>query len=210
MLLETYLKDYFVNKAAFATLSGIAVERLDQLIGAGAIPRATYTCNGTCIASAAFGATAIDEPLEGEFFRPECVRWAKIADKAPSGTGEAAVRAALVEELTAALRDHGYNDDVIEAKVLNYIPSFFNGTFGLCVADPSTGAGIIRKEILQQTLTEITIDGTVPSPEGYAKEDLLTLIDDYARAAMPFSPAEYERSSRKRLVDDLRALVTKA
>ncbi|WP_428999585.1 DUF6058 family natural product biosynthesis protein [Stenotrophomonas maltophilia] len=26
----------------------------------------------------------------------------------------------------------------------------------------------------------------------------------YARASMPFSPAEYDRSSRKRLVDDLR------
>lgn len=210
MSVETYLKDYFVDKATFATLSGITVERLDQLISVGAIPRATYVCNGTCIASAVFGATAIDEPLEGEFFRPECVRWVKIADKAASGTEQAAVLAALVGELTASLRDHGYTEDVIEAKALNYLPSFFNGTFGLCVANPSSGAGIIRKEILQQTLTEITADGRIPSPNGYAKEDLLALIDDYARSAMPFSPAEYGRSSRKRLVDDLRPLVTKA
>ena len=30
------------------------------------------------------------------------------------------------------------------------------------------------------------------------------LIDQYAQASMPFSPLEYARSSRKRLVDDLR------
>lgn len=31
------------------------------------------------------------------------------------------------------------------------------------------------------------------------------LIDAYAAAAMPFSPIEYPRSSRKRLVENLRA-----
>jgi hypothetical protein len=39
------------------------------------------------------------------------------------------------------------------------------------------------------------------------KSELLQLIDDYAISSMPFSPAEYERSSRKRLVDDLRSAV---
>lgn len=210
MLLETYLKDHFVDKATFATLSGITVERLDQLIGAGAIPSATYVCNGTCVTSAVFGATAIDEPLEGEFFRPECVRWVRIADRAAPGTEQAAVLATLREELTASLRMHGYMEEAIEAKVLDYLPSFFNGTFGLCVADPSTGAGIIRKELLQEALTDITDNGSVPSPDGHAKEDLLLLIDDYAKSAMPFSPAEYGRSSRKRLVDDLRPRVENA
>ena len=37
-------------------------------------------------------------------------------------------------------------------------------------------------------------------PPGIAAGELLTLIDDYADSAMPFSPAEYARSSRKRLL----------
>lgn len=208
MSLDTYLKNYFVDKATFATLSGISVRRLELLIAASALPRATYVCNGKSIASAVFGAIAVDEPLEGEFFRPECVRWAKIADKAASGSEQAAVLAVLLAEFTASLQGFGYPDDVIEAKIRNYLPSFFDGTFGLCVADPSTGAGIVRKEILQQTLSEVTEDGSCPLPAGYAKEDILTLIDNYAKSAMPFSPVEYSRSSRKRLVDDLRPLVT--
>lgn len=210
MVLESYLEKYFVDKPAFAALSGITLERLDQLVCAGAIPGATYTCNGISIVSAVFGTIPIDEPLKGEFFRPECVRWARIADGAAAGSERAAVLAVLEDELAASLGDHGYAGDVVEAKVRDYLPGFFNGTFGLCVADPSTGAGIVRKEVLQQTLVEITADGRAPSPPGHAKEDLLTLIDDYARSAMPFSPAEYARSSRKRLVDDLRPRVMQA
>jgi len=40
------------------------------------------------------------------------------------------------------------------------------------------------------------------SAEGKARMGVL--IDQYAQASMPFSPLEYARSSRKRLVDDLR------
>ena len=39
---------------------------------------------------------------------------------------------------------------------------------------------------------------------------LRALIDDYGAAAMPFSPVEFARSSRKRLVDDLRARLNAA
>lgn len=88
-----------------------------------------------------------------------------------------------------------------------YLPYFFNGTFGLCVADPASGAGIVRKEMLQEQLIEITANGSNPHPAHCSQAQLLQLIDDYAAAAMPFSPAEYARSSRKRLVDDLRPRV---
>ena len=73
----------------------------------------------------------------------------------------------------------------------------------MCVSDPSSGAGIARKEMLQEYLAMITDNGRISSPEGISKDSLIRLIEQYADAAMPFSPAEFERSSRKRLVDDL-------
>lgn len=118
--------------------------------------------------------------------------------------------AELVEELRSSLAAHCGTKEAIEAKIQGYLPYFFNGTFGLCVADPSTGVGIARKEILQERLIDITANCSISFPANISKEELLALIDDYADSAMPFSPAEYERSSRKRLVDDFRPVVAKA
>ncbi len=209
MSLETYLQNHFVDKVTFASLAGISIDRLDQLINAKAIPSATYTCDGISVSSAVFGDTPIKESLTGEYFRPECVRWVKIANQAPPGSERTAVLSELEKELRISLEDHCSTKEAIETKIQGYLPYFFNGTFGLCVADPSTGAGIVRKEMLQERLIELTANGSHFSPANSSKE-LLRLIDDYADSAMPFSPAEYERSSRKRLVDDLRPIMAKA
>ncbi len=154
MLLQAYLQKHFVDKPSFAAVLGISVERLDELIVAGAVPEPTYICDGGTVKSAAFGVSETVESLYGEYFRPECARWAKIADQAAPGNERAAVLAELTKELTE--------------------------------------------------------NGSNPAPAGVSKSELLQLIDDYASSVMPFSPAEYERSSRKRLVDDLRPLVAKA
>lgn len=209
MLLSDYLQRHFVDKPTFASLAGISPDRLGRLMAAEAIPLATYTCDGKSIHSAVFGAIEIDEPLTGEFFRPECVRWAKIAAAAAAGSERAAVVAELTRELRLALRDSLEDPAAISEKIHDFLPSFWDGTFGLCVSDPSSGAGIARKELLQEKLTALTANGSNPSPAGISRRELLRLIDDYAAAAMPFSPAEYERSSRRRLVDDLRPAVAK-
>ncbi len=210
MSLSPYLQEHFVDKPTFASLTGISIERLDQLIAAAAIPGATYTCDGCSVCSAAFGDTHTQESLTGAYFRPECVRWARIAAQSPVNLEQHHVLRQLEGELRIALRNYCEDPAAIEAKVQSYLPCFWNGTFGLCVADPSTGAGIARKEMLQERLTAVTENGSRPSPAGISQQELLRLIDDYAAAAMPFAPTEYERSSRKRLVDDLRPGVAMA
>lgn len=210
MSLNDYLQEHFVDKFAFASLTRISPERLDQLAAAEAIPGASYTCDGNSVRSAAFGTTEISENLTGEFFRPECVRWAIMADQAPPGSERAAVLAELTKELRMTLQEYFDDSSAVEEKIQSFLPHFWNGTFGLCVADPSSGASIVRKEMLQEKLTRLTANGSDPSPIGISKKALLQLIDDYASSAMRFSPAEYGRSSRKRLVDDLRPTVAKA
>lgn len=211
MSLATYLHTHFVDKPTFAALAAIPVERLDRLIAAGAVPGATYACDGKSIRSAVFGVIETSEAIVGEYFRPECVRWVRIADAAPAGAEKSAVEATLVDELRTALATHGHLHPVasMDAMIQDFLPAFFDGTFGLCVADPSSGAGIARKELLQKKLAQVTDNGSNATPAAVSKADLLGLIDDYAAAAMPFSPAEYARSSRKRLVDDLRPIVAK-
>ena len=205
--LEAYLSSHFVDKPTFASLANISSARLDALLAAQAVPAASYTCSNGAIRSAAFGETAISEPIEGEFFRPECARWALIADRAAPGEERDAVSTVLAGELERHLRSCGLEVSAVEVKVASLLPHFFNGTFGLCVAAPSSGAGIAKKEFLQDKLVALTRNGTETEPAGIRRSELLKLVDDYANAAMPFSPAEYDRSSRKRLVDDFRLLL---
>jgi hypothetical protein len=202
--LKTYLRDRFVDKQAFCALAGISPRRLEAFIRASAVPGPSYVCTGRSLWSAAFGQIGIDEYVTGEYFRPECGRWAAMAAQAAPGEERATTLAVLASELRGALQQHFQDQAVIDARVLEFIPSFTDGTFGVCVADPGTGHGIVRKELLQERLVAVTDDGRNPFPKAMPRGDLLRIIDDYAAASMPFSPPEYPRSSRKRLVDDLR------
>nr|WP_269822970.1 DUF6058 family natural product biosynthesis protein [Rheinheimera faecalis] len=209
-MLKTYLQKHFVDKPTFVSLLGITIERLDQLIAAKAVPEPTYVCDGNTIGSAVFGVIEIEESIYGDFFRPECSRWVKIADQAAPGKERDAVFSVLSHQLELGLQDYFKEPEIIGKKIQDFLPYFLNGTFGLCIADPSSGTNIARKEVLQHKLAELTENGSNPSPAGISNSELLQLIDDYALSSMPFSPAEYERSSRKRLVDDLRPAVAKA
>lgn len=207
MSLALYLEQHFVNKPAFAAMCGISAEALTELIDAGLVPRATYIVRGTTLVSAVFGAMAPVDAQEGEYFRPQCKRWVRIAlGQEPDSQGVTPGEV-LRRELCAEMPrlNPGFSAADVAERVEKYLPYFFDGMFGLCVSDPSNGAAIARKEILQERLVALTDNGANPSPDSISKADLLRLIDGYARSAMPFSPVEYARSSRKRLVDDLRS-----
>lgn len=107
MLLDAYLRDYFVDTSTCAALAGITVQRLDALIAAEAIPAPTYRCNAGTIHSAAFGSIDTDSRVSGAFFRPECTRWVRIAADAAAGEERAAVVSTLAAELAAHLRTCG-------------------------------------------------------------------------------------------------------
>ena len=207
MSLQQYLDDHFVGKGELAELAGISVDRIDQLLSDGAIPAATYISDGSTIESSAFGKIQEQESRPGEYFRRDCVRWVRLAGEAPEGEARERVLDTLSAEFGEALTELGLSHDQVQLKIAEFIPSFLDGTFGLCVADPSTGKGISRKEIFQEKLTHLTKNGSIANPDEMSRDELLELIDAYAKAAMPFSPAERPLSSRRRLVDDLRPVV---
>lgn len=222
--LDTYLKQYYLAKDAFAKHCGVPTQRLDDLIEKRAVPRATYIVEGDRIFSLAFGSIQTERSRPGEYFHPAQKRWVALAHGAPPESEAKTVQETFFSELRSELAYHNgqtlrlsdaFDDDGNEIpsglnqRLENYWKHFLYGTFGLCVSDPSNGRNIADKEIYQEKLTLITENGQNPSPTGIGKTELLALVDKYARTSMPFSPAEYERSSRKRLVDDLRVKVSK-
>ena len=165
MPLKTYLQTHFVTRSALAELCEVSAKRLDALIASGAAPQPTYVCGDGLIRSAVFGALPADTGIEGEYFRPEYVRWIQIADSAPSGHEREALVNALSAELEAALATALGDDTSTKARAAEFLPFFFDGTFGLCVADPSSGAGIAKKELLQEQLGGLGV-ATWTQPRG--------------------------------------------
>lgn len=207
MSLRDYLHHHFVDGVTLAQMAGISIARLNALIDSGAVPAPSYLVVGRTITSAVFGTIEGIDADAGRYFRPEQLRWVRIAAQAAQGFERQSVIDCLSAELADALTLAGVSSADLAEQVSQFLPHFFNGTFGLCVANPANGYGIARKELLQQRLTQLTDNGNNAKPSQISRHELLQLIDDFAAAAMPFSPADFARSSRKRLVDDLRVQV---
>jgi len=83
------------------------------------------------------------------------------------------------------------------------VTHFLAGTYGVCVVHPDSAQKIAAKEIAQDCLVALTENG---QKKIYRPDELPALRDAIAAydvIAMPFSPVDYPRSSRKRLIDDV-------
>lgn len=223
--LNTYLEKYFFNAQEFSAACNISGDELRALITAELIPEPSYVVTESAtIKSFVFGEMAAPEARPGEYFHKEATVWVARALAAIASDGQAAAHEILKrtftenfakahKELNAStwrLADSfAENGAVIlaglEIRCATAWKYFLNGTFSLCVAHPSSEAAIANKEILQEKLTALSENGHKKEFTQAEAQMLLPLITSYADAAMPFSPIEYSISSRKRLVDDLRA-----
>jgi len=176
------------------------------------------------VCSFVFGEMSAPGSTPGRYFRPSQLVWIERARHAIAAGAAEDIEAILKAQFTlkfatalAALNlsiwrlhdsfgdDGAPIDDGLRARTDAAWEYFLNGTFALCVANPISEAHIAYKEVLQEKLTQISDNGskTVFSPQ--LAQATHELIDAYAAASMPFSPIEYSASSRKRLVEDLRA-----
>ncbi len=223
--LNDYLADRFLTAAQVAAAADMAIDELDLLICEGLVPAASYVVADTgTLGSFVFGAMAAPGATPGRYFPPSQTVWIARAHEAVLRYGLHGAQARLKEQFghrfAAALAAlnlavwrlpdcFGENGAPLEAglrvRVDNAWSYFLSGTFGMCVVNPVSEAHIAYKEVLQEKLVQLSENGARRQFSAQQAQALLALIDQYAAAAMPFSPVEYTRSSRKRLVDDLRA-----
>lgn len=224
--LDHYLAKHYLNGSQLQAAGVIRPDQHDILIGKRLVPAPSYvvTEDGT-LRSCVFGEMPAPGAKPGSYFHPAQAAWIARARLAIFGGGiddaEARLRARFTERFGAALASHhrttwrmgdSFDDEgrplpgLAERTVAAW-QHFLNGTFGLCVANPLSEAHIAHKEVLQEKLTKLSANGARTSYTPDEAAALRELIDAYAAAAMPFAPPEYPLSSRKRLVDDLRAFV---
>jgi hypothetical protein len=217
--LDAYLARHYLNQDQLLAAAAISVDELERLIARRLVPEPSYvvTAPGR-VTSFVFGEMDAEGATPGRYFHPTQLSWLSLA-RTTSSLTEDQLKEHFSARFIAALSilnrttwrlldsfdDEGRPiDKGLRLRTDTAWKYFLNGTFGLCVANPMSEAHIARKEILQEKLTAMSENGerNVFAPIEVA--GLLQLIDDYAEASMPFSPVEYHRSSRKRLVDDLR------
>lgn len=227
--LDTYLAQRYLTEPQLLASVGMARAELASFIVAGLIPAPSYvvTDDGK-VTSFPFGAMPAPGSAPGSYYHPSQAVWIARAREAIAGADVAAadtavhlratfaanfaVALATLNLTTFRLRDSFDEQgapiaDGLRVRTDSAWTYFLNGTFGLCVANPISEAHIACKEVLQEKLAQLSENGSkalFPDQEAHA---MLALIDAYAAAAMPFSPVEYSVSSRKRLVEALRARI---
>jgi Family of unknown function (DUF6058) len=221
--LDHYLSRHYLNADQFAEHCGIGTRELFQLIDEQCIPAAAYVVTEQAsIQSYVFGEMPAPDSTPGQYFHPANHVWVALAKSAQFNGNAAALRQRFTARFETALselnRDLFHLEDsftpegTVITEGLNLRTDsawqhFLKGTFGLCIANPISEAAIARKEILQEKLSALSENGSKTHYSQAEKPILLALIDEYAAASMPFSPIEYPRSSRKRLVDDLKTRI---
>lgn len=223
--LDNYLSKHYLNETQLATASAIRVDEFNALTLDRLVPAPSYVVTDTgTVCSFVFGEMAAPGSTPGRYFHPSQPVWIAQAHHAIANGAAHDAEARLKEQFavkfatalatlnltTWRLRDSFGDDgapiaDGLRTRTDSAWKYFLNGTFGLCVANPISEAHIAYKEVLQEKLAQQSEGGvkTVFSPQQVLA--MHELIDAYAAAAMPFSPIEYGLSSRKRLVEDLRA-----
>jgi hypothetical protein len=225
--LDRYLARHYLNAEQFAADCDIAVDELEDLIRRELVPAPSYIASNGVLESYVFGSMPAPGAIAGHYFHPAMAAWVARArhDLAMHGVENAASRARRMfeQEFATALLQlnatlHRMQDAFdasgepiatgLTARLDSAWEHFIRGTFGLCVANPVSALAIARKEVLQEKLTAMTNNGTKHTFADAELKLVCELIDSYEAASMPFSPIEYRRSSRKRLVEDLRRMIS--
>jgi Family of unknown function (DUF6058) len=225
--LNFYLAQNFLDAEQFAAAAQISSCELIELVQDALVPAPSYVVSESSkVGSFAFGEMSAPGSTDGDYFHPANVVWVNRAKSVIAEAGRsrayetlkvrfaANLQAALagLNTTTWPMRD-SFNDDGsaivegLQTRIDSVWTHFLHGTFGLCVANPVSEVAIATKETLQEKLNALSESGAKESFTETEAEKMLELIDAYSQAAMPFSPIEYLISSRKRLVDDLRARI---
>ncbi len=222
--LEDYLQNRFLSIDQLADASGTSVQVIESLISEELIPGPTYVVsNRGKIRSNLFGEMEAEGTTPGRYFHPASIVWIGVANeilldhKGQDARNE--MKGRFTERFCAALSvlnetcwrlEDCFSDSGaplvagLDARAESTWVHFLQGTWGMCVANPVSEKAIAEKAVLQEKLIALSQNGTRGEYSEAEARLLREVIDSYESASMPFSPAEYELTSRKRLVDDLR------
>lgn len=193
MELIHYLQHHFLTREQLLRAAGIEGARLDALQQAGSAPRPSYRLRLRIACESFFGPHGEEHGID--YYARGYAQWiaALPTTGEPFGLFAGRYRAALGALPLAT--DAGLGQ---EAHLREEWRHFLEGTYGLCTRS-GLPEDIAAKEAAVRAIGALT----AAEPVDLAR--LRVAVDLLDRASSPFAPHERARSSRRRLVDDLRA-----
>lgn len=223
--LQTYLSQHFFTITQLAHVLAISEAQCEQAMAAGLFPAPSYVVADGYLHSVVFGKFAVPNLAPNAYVHRDMLAWMKHALDLRLKHEMSVVKRLLEQEFKhdfgqallqlhqhswpmpdAFRADGNVNLAGLELRCHRAWEYFCNGTFGVCVAHPTSAKAIAEKEVLQEKLMCIVDhnDATTLLPE--VKQSTLKMIRQYEAICMPFTRLEYPRSSRKKLADFVHAI----
>jgi hypothetical protein len=182
-----YLNRQFLTEGALLDACAASAGELAELQARGVMPRASYRLSVTIDCESYFGPHAERHVLQ--FYARGYASWLG----AVRGASAEQAFALFCARYRAAPGGAAASDELLRSEWA----AFLDGTYGLC-----TRTGLPEEIVAKETaMVAIAALAESPSPD---LEKLAAAVDQLDRASSPFAPHERARSSRQRLVDDVR------
>ena len=219
-----YMDKYFVEEKKLADTLKISTSQLLKYTELGVIPSYSYhIISEDWVETVVFGKLQIEQGIPGKYYSKSVQHWFNNAQKVVEHCPSDQIREQLqnqfqleysqqikqLPKLTQLLPDlfddHGI---LLEALLKNKAEQTWNdhlsGSYGLCVVKPSSVSAIIEKQIAVRRLANATENDNKQKFNSAQQAEFLMAAEKFDQVAMPFSPADYPLSSRKRLLDDIK------
>ncbi|MCL1124469.1 DUF6058 family natural product biosynthesis protein [Shewanella surugensis] len=214
MELLNYLNTHFLSEQAILKEANITFETLEHYQSLGIMPKASYRLNVTLHCDSFFGSK--DDTQHLRFYATGYVSWLKLVGALfassvmdPDMNHKDEVYAVFMVRYTQTINKlkglgHTSNSPKINSGLHQHIEQewihFLDGTYGLCTLS-GLPEDIAAKEFAIIEINELSLLGTLTVPQTVQLTRAVNLLDD---ASALFAPHERERSTRQRLVNDMR------
>ncbi len=223
--LESYLEERYVSLREIAERTGLAVERLEDLIATGCMPGASYERRRREELWAHINGDADTVSLKtvSRYFAADVITWVLSIAPRLERNSPRQLAPVLKEELRAGFLDglvrHGggaiayggfmAEDGAVDQQGFDihfetYVwTNWRAGTWGICVHDSWDIRNVARKTVAVERLKRLTRDGTRTSYSPAEASEVRHAMTEYDAIVPPFAPHDRHEASRARLVDAL-------
>jgi hypothetical protein len=207
MNLIDYLRQHFLTREQLLAHTCMTGARLADWQQRGMMPRPSYRLQLNLACDSFFGPHTESRTIE--WYAQGCVAWAGLLEALDGPQQAFAVFAERYRRrLTQLAVDKlvPYPQDLAgDEHIAGEWSHFLDGTYGLCTRS-GLPEDIAAKEAAMALIRALTAAAAPQGLDAEARSQLAAAVDLLDRASSPFAPHEVARSSRRRYVDEVRAL----
>lgn len=204
LTLINYLSAYFYNKEQLLQRANISESKFEHLTKLGIMPKPSYKITLGLTCQSALGEYDSSESLE--YFAKGYTRWLVMLKELARPEDARTIFAQDYAKHLSQLKCDGFNclddkvDQGLELHIQQEWQHFSEGTYGLCTRSGLV-QDIVAKELASMIINELLQQAPLNQQQTQTLNNAVNLLDN---ASALFAPHERARSSRQKLVLDVR------